>query len=196
MFSKASVSLTNRLIKNNMIKQEDFEIYQFGIENFLMRACHIVSYLILGICFRLLPELVIFLIAFVPLRENSGGYHAKTPLKCYFLSCLAVLTFLCLVRFSPVSIMEYSAILSLASSLILFLIVPVESENKPLDDTELTYYKSKAGFLIIIELALVLIFKMLLWNELSFIITLSLTFELLIALAGINLKSRKSMIQG
>ncbi|WMJ87931.1 accessory gene regulator ArgB-like protein [Anaerocolumna sp. MB42-C2] len=188
MLGKVSVSLTNRLIKNNIIKQEDFEIYQFGIENFMMRACHIISYLILGLSFNLLPELLIFLIAFMPLRENSGGYHAKTPLKCYILSCAAIFIFLCLVRFTPAEIMEYSVILSLASSLILFLIVPVESENKPLDDTELTYYKSKAGFIIIIELALVLIFKMLLWNELSFILALSLTFELLVALAGIYFK--------
>ena len=188
MFGKAAERLTNRLIKNNIIKQEDFDIYQFGIENFIMKACHIVSYLILGICFKLVPELLIFLAAFIPLRENSGGYHAKTPLKCYIVSCGTVITYLCLMRFLPNDIMEYSSILALASSLVLFIIIPVESENKPLDETEMAYYKSKAGFLIIIELALVLIFRLLLWSELSFIIALSLFYELFVALAGIYTK--------
>ncbi len=188
MLSKASESLTNRLVKNNIIKVEDFEVYQFGIENFMIKACHIVSYIIIGFLFQQLPELLVFLAAFIPLRESSGGYHAKTPLKCYFLSCSTVITMMCLIYFMPESMMEYSIVLAVASSLILFLIVPVEAENKPLDEAEQTYYKSKAGFIIIIELGMVLIFRMLEWNELSFIIALSLTYELLIALAGIYKK--------
>ncbi|MGB8455008.1 MAG: accessory gene regulator B family protein [Anaerocolumna sp.] len=192
MLSKASESLTNRLVTNNIIKMEDYEIYQFGIENFMMKAGHIVSYIIIGLLFQLLPELLVFLTVFIPLRENAGGYHAKTPLKCYILSCCTVLTLLCIICFITESMMEFSIVLAVVSSLVLFLIAPVDTENKPLDEAELTYYKSKAGFIIIIELGLVLIFRMLLWNELSFIVALSLTYELLIVLAGILVKVSES----
>jgi len=171
-----------------LIKEEDFEVYQFGIESFIMKACHLISYVTIGLLFRRLPELLVFLAAFIPLRECSGGYHAKTPLKCYILSCGTVITFLCLLLFIPVDKTQYSIILAVISSLILFFIVPVETENKPLSDAEVTYYKSKAGFIIIIELGLVLIFRMVLWNELSFILALSLTYELMIALAGLSAK--------
>ncbi len=188
MLSKVSVYLTNRLIENSIVKNEDFEIYRFGIENFIMKACHIISYLILGILFGLLPELLFFLAAFIPLRESSGGYHAKTPLRCYILSCATVVSLLCLIRFLPANMMENSIFLAVFSSFILFFIVPVDTENKPLDEAEMTYYKSKAGFIIIIELGLVLIFRIFLKDELSFIIALSLTYELLIALAGIYIK--------
>lgn len=186
MLSKASECLAGKLVKNNIIKKEDFEIYKFGIESFIIKACHLVSYMIIGMVFRLLPELIVFLGAFIPLRESSGGYHAKTPVKCYILSCGTVISFLCLLILIPESKMEYSIILAAVSSLILFLIVPVETENKPLNDAEQTYYKSKAGFIIIIELGLALIFRMVWWNELSFILALSLTYELVIALAGMH----------
>ena len=188
MLSKVSGCLAGKLAKSNIIKEEDFEVYQFGIESFIMKACHLISYVTIGLLFRRLPELLVFLTAFIPLRECSGGYHAKTPLKCYILSCGTVITFLCLLLFIPVDKTQYSIILAVISSLILFFIVPVETENKPLSDAEVTYYKSKAGFIIIIELGLVLIFRMVLWNELSFILALSLTYELIIALAGLSAK--------
>ena len=188
MLSKVSGCLAGKLAKSNIIKEEDFEVYQFGIESFIMKACHLISYVTIGLLFRRLPELLVFLTAFIPLRECSGGYHAKTPLKCYILSCGTVITFLCLLLFIPVDKTQYSIILAVISSLILFFIVPVETENKPLSDAEVTYYKSKAGFIIIIELGLVLIFRMVLWNELSFILALSLTYELMIALAGLSAK--------
>ncbi|WFR59865.1 accessory gene regulator B family protein [Anaerocolumna sp. AGMB13025] len=184
MFGKASKSLANKLVKKNIIAKEDFEVYQFGMETFLMKAFHIISYLVIGAVFFRLPELLVFLAAFIPLRESSGGYHAGTALKCYVMSCATVISFLCFLVFLPDSMMEYSLVLALAASLFLFLIVPVETGNKPLEDAERTYYKSKAGFIIIIEFGLVLIFRMVEWKELSFILALSLGYELVIALAG------------
>jgi accessory gene regulator B len=172
----------------NIIKNEDIEVYQFGIETFLMKAFHILSYLVIGAAFLRLPELLVFLAAFIPLRESSGGYHAGTPFKCYVLSCTTVVSFLCLLVFLPAGMLEYSLLLALAASLFLFLIVPVETDNKPLEDAERTYYKSKAGFIIIIEFGLVLVFRMAEWKELSFIIALSLVYELVIALAGLYVK--------
>jgi accessory gene regulator B len=185
MFSKASESLANQLVKKQIIKSEDIELYQFGIENIIIKVVHIVSYFTIGLIFQLIPELILFLITFIPLRESSGGYHAKTPIKCYVVSCGAVTAALCLIKFMPDFLKQFSMIIALIASLILFIIVPVETENKPLDDSEMSYYKSKAGFIIVIELGLVLIFRMISWNYYSFILALSLAFEMLIAIAGI-----------
>ena len=196
MLSKVSECLAGKLAKSNIIKEEDLEVYQFGIESFLMKACHLISYVTIGLLFRRLPELLVFLLAFIPLRECSGGYHARTPLKCYILSCGTVITFLCLLLLIPTDKTQYSIILAVISSLVLFFIVPVGTENKPLSDAEVTYYRSKAGFIIIIELGLVLIFHMVLWNELSFILALSLTYELMIALAGLAVKKKKMTVSG
>lgn len=194
MLSKVSECLAGKLAKSNVIEEEDLEVYQFGIESFIMKVCHFISYVAIGLLFHRLPQLLLFLAAFIPLRECSGGYHARTPLKCYILSCGTVITFLCLYLFMPVDKTQYSIILAVISSLILFFIVPVETENKPLSEAERTYYKSKAGFIIIIELALVLIFRMVSWNELSFILAMSLTYELMIALAGLSTKKGKKTI--
>lgn len=188
MINKISESVTTKLMKSNIIKDEDFELYQFGIESFLMKAIHLISYLLIGVIFGRILELVVFLIALIPLRECSGGYHARTPLRCYIISCSTIFTFLCLLSFLPDAKLLFTIILALVTSFILFFIVPVETENKPLSDTEITHYRRKARFLIVIELSLAFVFYMVSWYVWSFIMTLSLSYELFIAIAGILAK--------
>jgi accessory gene regulator B len=191
MFNKLSESLTNRLIETGIINTDELEIYRFGLETLMMKLCHLASYLLLGIFFDKLLELLLFIAAFIPLREYAGGYHAKTPLRCYLVSCLTVISLLFLLHATPSQVMNYSIILAFLASTILFFVVPVESANKPLDESEKTYYRSKAGFLIIFILTGALVSRMLDWNYLSYILALSLAYEAVIAIVG--LKAGKSV---
>jgi accessory gene regulator B len=188
MIDRISEYVVRKLRESNIIKEEDIELYQFGIESFLMKACHLISYLVIGLLFGRLPELLLFLAAFIPLRECSGGYHAKTPLRCYILSCCTVIAFLCLITFVPGNRIPYGLFLALVSSFVLYFIVPVETENKPLSDTEVIHYKRKARLMIGAELGLTIAFYLVSWYVFSLILSLSLTFELIIALAGLGRK--------
>lgn len=190
MLDKASESLTNRLVSAGIVKSEDYEIYQFGIENTILKLIHMVSYITLGLILGSLPELFVFLAAFIPLREYSGGFHAKTPLKCYIVSCITVFTVLFILRFAPEAVMNYSIPIALVGSFLLFLVIPVEAKEKPLDESEKIYYKSKGGFLILSILVLTLIFIMLDLNKIAFILSLSLIYEMIIALAGKYIKGK------
>ena len=189
MVKKVSSGLTDYLIKKGVIENEVYDIYQFGIENTILKIIHLVSYIILGAIFGLLPELIIFLIVFIPLREYSGGYHAKTPLKCYIVSCFTVFSLLLIIQFTPETLLKYSILLALIGSFVLFLIVPVEAESKPLDDSEKIYYKSKAGFIIILILVLTLFLRTIELYNVSYILALCLIFEMVVAVTGrISLK--------
>lgn len=189
MLVKASVSLTNRLISAGVIKSEEFDIYQFGIENTILKLIHLASYAALGVIIGKLPELIIFLMAFIPLREYSGGFHAKTPLRCYIVSCLTVSTVLLLFKFTTSYLINYSIPIALVGSFLLFLIIPVEAKDKPLDESEKIYYKSKGGFLILLELVLTLISRMIEWDKIGLILSLAIFYEMFIALAGKYIKS-------
>lgn len=186
MFNKVSENLTNRLVEKGIIKPDELEIYRFGLETFVMRLCHLASYILLGIFFDKLLELLLFIAVFIPLREYSGGFHAKTPFKCYLISCLTVISLFVLLHNTPNLIMNYSFILAFLASVILFFIVPVDSANKPLDESEKAYYRSKAGFLIIFILAGVLMSRMLGWNYISYILSLCLLYEAFIATVGLK----------
>lgn len=190
MFEKASEGLTKRLVAAGVIKADDYDIYQFGIENTILKIVHMASYLILGLLFGRLPELIVFLIAFIPLREYAGGFHAKTPLRCYIISCSTVFTVLLLIRLASPVLMEYSIPIALIGSFLLFLVIPVEAQDKPLDESEKIYYKSKGGFLILLTLILTLLFKILQMDEIGFILSLALFYEMVIAIAGKYIKGK------
>ncbi len=195
MVSEISESFARRLVKKEIITGQDIEVYQFGIECIIMKACHLISYFLIAVFFHMVLEVFVFLIAFIPLRVYSGGYHAKTPLKCYLISCCTILSVMCLIRFTPLYIIQYSSIIAMVVSVILLMIAPVETSTKPLDETEKRYYKKKAGIMIMADLGLVLIFGMFLSTYISFIITLSLAYELGIALIGKYSISSRSLYE-
>lgn len=184
MFNRAADSMVNKLIEMQIIGAKDYELYRFGIETALLKGIHLISYMILGLLLGRVMELIIFLIAFIPLREYAGGYHAATKLRCYIISCVSILSVLLILRFLPGICYLYSMYLAVFSGVLLLFLVPVETKNKPMDDSEKTYYKSKAGFVIILLLTLSLFLFMLNLSYYSFILALGLFYELAAAVTG------------
>lgn len=185
MINKISESLTDVLVKKEVISKDEYEIYQFGIDCFIMKSIHIISYFILALIFHKLPELAVFLIAFIPLREYAGGYHAKTSLKCYFVSCIAVISYLILISYINQDIFIYSYIIAIVASILILLIAPVETSNKPLDEKEKTVFKKRACLLTVVELSLVILLWVTKFYQMSFIISIGLFYVLCIAFIGI-----------
>jgi len=184
VFSKAADNMVNKLVKMKIIGAEDCELYRFGIETALLKGIHLISYLILGLMLGKTFELIIFLIAFIPLREYAGGYHAATKKGCYIISCLCILSILLILRVFPAVYYSNSMYLALFSGVLLLFLVPVESKNKPLDDSEKAYFKSKAGFIIVLLLTLSLFLFMLNQFSLSFLLALVLFYEMIAAVTG------------
>ncbi|SHO50309.1 accessory gene regulator ArgB-like protein [Anaerocolumna xylanovorans] len=184
MLDKATDRLVNKLIKKRVIKEEEYELYQFGIETAFLKGLHLLSYFILGLLLGRIMELIIFLAVFIPLREYSGGYHASTKLRCYIVSCMTVLSMLVILRLFPRDLYGISIYLAMFSGALLFLLIPVETKNKPLDDSEKIYYKSKAGFIIVLLLVLSLFLSMMKQMSYSLILALGLFYELIAAIAG------------
>lgn len=62
---------------NDLIKNEDKEIYKYAFNIILSSLIHIATVMILGLCFNLLIESLIFYCAYIVIRKFAGGYHAK-----------------------------------------------------------------------------------------------------------------------
>ena len=83
--------ILNQLIKLNIIDSEDEEIYRFGLEGIFLKLIHYLSYFLIAALLREWVRFLLFFSAFLLLRKNAGGYHAKTKGGCYVSSCLTVL---------------------------------------------------------------------------------------------------------
>ena len=89
MLRNISSRLADKLLAQKKFCHYDREVYIYGIELIISTLAGLIS--IIGVS-KLYSDTilgVVFIIFFVPLRLFTGGYHAKTYAKCYFVSMLS-----------------------------------------------------------------------------------------------------------
>ncbi len=77
VMEKFSSKLIEFFVSNDLIKNEDKEIYEYAFNIILSSLIHIATVMILGLCFNLLIESLTFYCAYIVIRKFAGGYHAK-----------------------------------------------------------------------------------------------------------------------
>lgn len=142
LFAKLAHKIGNNLVNSKIIKAEDIEIYIYGINQILVSILNIASALIIGLFFGVFLEVAVFMVSYIPLRTFAGGYHAKTPLRCYILSVIMLTVVSLGLKYLHIADWVYYAVLVVAT-LVVLILSPVEDRNKPLDGIENRVYKKR-----------------------------------------------------
>ncbi len=143
--------LVIKLIEDGAIEEEDREIYEYGFHHGIILIINIMCTLLIGILMKMFWEVLIFMIAYIPIRTNAGGFHAKTQLRCFFYSNLFVVGILECAKVLAGHIVVL-LMFALTASLTIVLLAPVEDQNKPLDDDEVRVYGKKAKIILVFVL--------------------------------------------
>lgn len=151
LLTRLSRKIVNDLTRSDIVKAEDAEIYIYGINQILMYSINISSALIIGLIFGKFFEAAVFIVAYCSLRSFAGGYHAKTPLRCYVFSVIMLIIVLVGIKYLYLTGWMYYVVL-LAAALVVIVLSPVEDKNKPLDEIEHKVYKRRAIFIAAAEL--------------------------------------------
>lgn len=163
MFYNISDRIANGFVKTDVIKAEDKEIYQFGIQQTFIILLNIITVAVLGIAFNRFWNMVVFMSAFIPVRIYAGGFHAKTSLRCYTYSIFFLVAVLLAMRFVDLTNLIYCLLYCFSSIIILWL-APIEDLNKPLDKTEKIIYKKRTIILWLIETIIIFTSYFLGWS--------------------------------
>ena len=83
MFTKLSDKITDILISNNAVKQEDHEIYYYGVQQGITLLLNILTTIVIALVCGDLWQCMVFMLSFVLSRSYAGGYHARTPDRSY-----------------------------------------------------------------------------------------------------------------
>lgn len=86
-----STVIINKLLKDNLITKQNQDLYLYGLNGFILLFVNLLTSLLLGYFTNHLLEIIMFLILFIPLRSNAGGFHTKKKLTCYCFSNLMLL---------------------------------------------------------------------------------------------------------
>ena len=142
LLARLAVKIVNNLVHSGVIKEEDAEIYIYGINQILTSVLNVSSALIIGLVFGVFPEIAVFMAAYIPLRSFAGGYHAKTPLSCYVFSVIMLIVVSIGLKYLHLADWVYYAVL-VAATLVVLVLSPVDDRNKPLAEIEQKVYKKR-----------------------------------------------------
>lgn len=182
MFQTTAQKITDRLCRQDIIEDTDKELYVYGFNMLLTVSLNIISTIIIGLLFGMVFESIAFLVAYIPLRSYAGGYHARTPLRCYIISLLLIVLILLTLRLIRESVLALF-VLSTIGTIICVTMSPVEDVNKPLDEAEIKVYRKKAMIILAAEI-IILIISIFALMKLAAVISTSLALEGIMLILG------------
>lgn len=169
MFVKISDNIVKWMLSNHIIEEKKAVICRWGISHILDTAFNIITFLIIGILFKMSFETIIFTIGYIPLRIYAGGYHAKTPFRCWCLSNIILTVSLVLVQNAEKFYIAF-CILSLIAVMVLIILMPVEDLHKPLDQNDRKKYKKRGITILVVEICLSIVFVLLHYIQISIVL--------------------------
>ena len=157
MISKLSNYLTEKLLSNGIIIDEDKELYIYGLFMLLSQLMFFIIACIFGLLLKCLFESIIFYIAFMLIRRYAGGYHASTETRCEILSTLSILACIVVIKLSKTyDIQTILLIIGAVSAVCIFVFCPLDTPEKPLSDKEFKYFR-KVSWLILLMIVVAII---------------------------------------
>ena len=96
-----------------------------------------------------------YFLVFFFLRTYAGGYHAHSKTTCFIVTCIievCAIFAIYLIRFNM-----FSLIACMVLPILIYMLAPIESVNKPLTKEEQHLYKSKTAVAVLLCMVVVII---------------------------------------
>lgn len=153
-----SYKFANILVKNDIIENDDFEIYRYGFEVLLYFLLNIFIAFFIGIILDKFIHTIIFLSCYCTLRQFTGGYHAKNYIECAL--SFAIIYLITIFTANHIDTYNHKFLLILfmtISTLIIYKLAPLEHRNKPLTQNEKRIYKARSITIVSVISAIFLV---------------------------------------
>lgn len=184
MIAKLSCNIVKHISKNISLSSEEKEEYSYAINILLSYALHLTTLLIIVTLTKMYWQGFLYNFSYIFLRSYAGGFHAKSPKVCYFLSILICTASLLVIKYASFNFSFITA-LSLISYLIIMVLSPVEDKNKPLDEIETKIFKFRARIIASAYLAVIILGLILGYKNFSFVLALSLAVLSFMVILGL-----------
>lgn len=185
MISKLSARLTEKLLSNGAISDEDKDLYIYGLFMLISHLMFFIIACIFGLILGCVFESIIFYIAFQFIRRYAGGYHAKTEAICEIATTLSILACITVIRLSKMY--DFQAVLliiSILSAVVILVLCPLDTPEKPLSENEFKYFRKISWLVLFVIMALIIVSYVLKWNVAFSACCMSLIFESVLISAG------------
>ena len=140
MLNKTANYIAKRLLNNQIIKEDSYDIYVYGLELLISFIFSTLLVIAIGAIIGRILETITFLIVFIFLRSYSGGYHAKKYYVCTIVTLCIYISTILLSLFVQTNLIMY-AILGIVGLTLLIMWAPIENPNKEITQRKRKKYK-------------------------------------------------------
>lgn len=180
--SKISQKIVKMLLQYNVITEDDYEVYIFGVyQNIVLIINLLTSFTIFALA-GLIVEGILFSVFYSLLRSYAGGYHSQSLLVCYVLSVLVTVVIAYIVN--NINISYLLLIIYLISMILIWRLAPVDTRNKRLDEIEKTIYMKKVRYIIVTINIIMVFFYIFHYVQGIIMLILAVTMETVMLIAG------------
>lgn len=161
---------TDYLISHNVIDADDRDVYEYGFHSLYSNVIIFSIIGLISIAVKQFPQTVIYHIAFILMRNNAGGYHAKTQVQCFFMS--TIIWMLSLWIIATIASPALTICLALFSAILIWIKAPIEHENNPMSEKKFIRMKNRSRLISSVLFVITVILSVL--NESTMWIAVSL----------------------
>ncbi len=171
------------MIEKNAISTEDRQLYAYGLYQSFLLAVNVASSILLGIVFGIFVQSALLITCYIPLRSYSGGYHCKTPLRCYLFSVISLSVVLAVIKYQIITGYFVAVLLVLSVAVIIWL-APMESYNKPLDEEERLVFRKRTLVIVVLLTTILTLFYGLKQYQFAVSVLMAFTLNAVMLLLG------------
>lgn len=132
---KIEEKIVNSLIKNNIIDNEQKELYMYCVGTVAEIGLFLIIVITSGILVNQKIPMILFLLYFFLSRGNAGGFHAGSYGTCFVLSVSAYVLALFIEASNYIQIPVMTGnLIFLMCSIGQYFLAPVDTPNKPIED--------------------------------------------------------------
>lgn len=175
MINHLSKSIALFFAKKNIISRDELDSYIYGFQIIFSTIFNYSVIVLIMIYTGKFIETVIYICSVFTLRHHTGGYHAKTPMRCCLLSAFVYILVLFALNLTTYTYGIVCAILLLIPSFICILkFAPIVHKNNPVSDKSLKYHKKYSVLFSVLIVLITIVFILIKKYGLAMILTLGM----------------------
>ncbi len=156
--NKLIAKIVEILLKNEAIKEDDKEIYEYGLLTMFLTVGKVLFLTPFFVLMGNLGGYVAFLLGFSYIRMYSGGLHSKSALKCTVYSFFLIVMILEISKWVYNQELMYIPLFSIfVGTIFIFKYAPGDVRNRPITDEEHIFFKRRSRVIAVVEFLIIAI---------------------------------------
>lgn len=186
LISKLSERIAVGLKQSSIIEEDDVELYAYGFYILISKLLFLIIALILGVILNIVFESIVFYVSFSIIRAYAGGVHANKEWKCFLYTSISIvmcaLGIKVLINLKPT---VFFAVILMISSLIIIIISPLDTKEKPLSAKEKEKYYMISAIVLLSYILVILLLAKLGIMKVCYAIMIAIFLESILLMAGL-----------